>query len=177
MDAKCCGGLLAVAVLLSGGCQNGDRERKCKTTTELAAEKMDESKAKGVSGFLDMSDNAILNDMTLADFHFVAHTSEISGTGAARLDRMASLLDAYGGIVRYETYEDDVALVEQRLSHVTEYLTLTGCNMSRVQVRAMMSEGRTIPATEAMAIADKGATKTQSATDPGGAPLAVTPTP
>lgn len=177
MDAKCCGGLLAGLLLVTGGCRDDNGERKIKTTTEMASEKMDDSKSKGVSGFLDMSDNAILNDMTLADFHFVPHTSEISGTGAARLDRMASLLDAYGGVVRYETYEDDVSLVEQRLSHVTEYLSLTGCNMSRVQVRAMMSEGRTIPATEAMAIANKGTTKTQSSTDPGGAPLAAAPTP
>ena len=178
MDAKRCGGLLAALLLVAGGCRDENGERKIKTTTEMASEKMDESKCRGIPAFLDMSDNAILQDMSLADIHFVAHTSEISGTGAARLDRMAALLETYGGKVHYETYEDDAALVQQRLAHVTEYISLTGCNMSRVQVEATMSDGRTFPATEAIAIADKGTSKSQEkSTDPGGAPLAATPSP
>lgn len=177
MDAKRCGGLVALMLILTGGCQNGDRERKCKTATEIYSEKMDEGKCRGLPAFRDMSDNAILHDMSLADIHFVPHTSEISGTGAARLDRMASLLEAYGGTVRYETYEEDASLVEQRIAHVTEYLSLTGCNMGRVQVRATMTGGRTIPATEAIAVADKGTAKAAGpGTDPGGAPMA-SPTP
>ena len=106
-----------------------------------------------------MADNAILQDMSIADIHFVPHTAEISGTGAVRLDRMAALLEAYGGTVRYETYLDDAAMVEHRLAHVMEYLTFTGCNMSRVQVRAMMSGGRTIPASEAIAVMEKGTSR------------------
>lgn len=178
MDALRCGVVLAVAAALVGGCQNGHRERRVKTATEMYSEKMDASKQRGLPGFLDMTDNAMLYDMALADFHFVPRTSEISGTGAARLDRMAKLLDTYGGTVCYETYEDDATLVQQRLAHVTEYLALTGCDMSRVQVKAMMSDGRTMPAAEAMAIAERGTKKAQGqATDPGGAPMAAAPSP
>ena len=178
MDAKHCGGLMAAAVVIIAGCHDDNGERKVKTATEIYSEKMDVQKCKGIPALLDMSDNAILQDMSIADLHFVAHTAEISGTGAARLDRMAALLEAYGGTVRYETYNDDVTLVEQRLTHVREYLTLTGCNMSRVQVQAMMSGGRTIPASEAIAAADRSTTKNPAqATSQIGAPMAMPASP
>lgn len=179
MDAKRCGGLLAaVMVAAIAGCRDEHGERKVKTATEMYSEKMDEGKCRGIPALLDMSDNAILQDMSIADIHFVAHTAEISGTGAARLDRMAALLEAYGGTVRYETYNDDVSLVEQRLAHVREYLGLTGCNMTRVEVKAEMSGGRTYPATEAIAAAERGTAKSGGATtDPGGAPMAMPSSP
>lgn len=159
MVVKRYGGLMAAVLVMSVGCRDEAGERKVKTSTELNVEKMDRSKCAGFPFFADMADNAILQDMSIADIHFVTHTAEISGTGAVRLDRMANLLEAYGGTVRYETYLEDVAMVEQRLRHVTEYLTLTGCNMSRVQVKAMMSGGRTIPASDAIAAMEKGTSK------------------
>lgn len=97
-----------------------------------------------------MADNGMLHDMAIADFHFVPHTAELSGTGVARLERMGTLLDAYGGTVRYETSITDDALIVKRLEHVREYLSLTGCNMSRVKTTAGLSGGRGMPARDAI---------------------------
>ena len=119
-----------------------------------------------------MADNAMLHDMAVADFHFVPHTSELSGTGVARLERMGALLDVYGGTVRYETGLTDEAMVAQRLEHVREYLTLTGCNMSRVEVVSLGSGGRGIAAREAIEIYERETNPAgaQGTSQPGGLP-------
>lgn len=91
----------------------------------------------------NMSDNALLHDMSLADIHFVPHTTELSGTGAARLDRMALLLDTYGGTVHYETLMlDNEELVNARIEHAREYLSLVGCDMSKVNIKFGLAQGR-----------------------------------
>jgi len=149
--------MFGVAVLLgSTGCNHCEKCQCFDTANQRTLDTIDRSMNAPRDHWNDMADNAMLHDMTVADLHFVPHTAEISGTGAARLDRMAALLDAYGGTVRYETYESDEAMVQQRLEHVKEYLTTTGCEMSRVEVKAMISGGRTIDARKAIVIDAKG---------------------
>lgn len=97
-----------------------------------------------------MVDNAILSDMSVADIHFIPHTSELSGVGEARLSRMAKLLNTYGGTVRYETQLNDEAVIGQRLDHVREYLALTGCDMKRVEITTGMAGGRGLTGEEAI---------------------------
>jgi len=97
-----------------------------------------------------MVNNAILHDMSIADIHFIPHSIELSGTGVARLNRMAPLLDTYGGIVRYETMLMDDEMIASRLDQVREYLDLTGCDMSRVELKVMLSGGRGMPASDAI---------------------------
>lgn len=126
------------------------------TATDLAVERMNESRWTSGPNYVHMVDNAMLHDMSIADIHFVPHTAELSGTGEARLDRMAKLLGAYGGTVRYETFSTDEELTRQRLDHVREYLVLAGCNMDHVNVQAMMSGGRGMPADQAIEIKEKG---------------------
>lgn len=146
----------AGVAMLAAGCNHCDKCQCFDTSNQKTLTTMDESMEKTHDHWDNMADNAMLHDMTVADLHFVPHTAEVSGTGAARLDRMAALLDAYGGTVRYETYEADEALVKKRLDHVKEYLTTTGCEMKGVEVKAMLTGGRTITATSAIAIAAKG---------------------
>lgn len=125
------------------------------TATHIQHAKMDEAKYAPRSYFKNMADNAMLQDMSVADIHFVPHTAEISGTGAARLDRMAHLLDAYGGTVRYETYQTDEAMVNRRIENVREYLAMTGCNMDRVKIESAASGGRSSPADRAITAYEK----------------------
>jgi len=164
----------AAIVCVASGCQ------QCKvcddplTENEKTLRKLDASGKAPQEHWNDMADNAMLHDMTVADFHFVPHSGEISGTGAARLDRMATLLDAYGGTVRYETFEPDEALVKKRLEHVKEYLTTTGCDMKRVDIKAMISGGRGINANKAIMVDIKGTGKEASGkTKTIGAPVMV----
>lgn len=141
--------LVCTSVACHGPCRD-------QTANQLHQSHMDRAKCMYGRHLDDMVDNAILHDMSLADFHFVPHSSEISGTGVDRLNRMAHLLNTYGGTVRYQTDLADADLVNKRLAHVTEYLTVAGCNMDRVQVKTMLSGGRGMPARKAIEIEAKG---------------------
>jgi len=144
--------LFALAAISFGAACN-----KPLTTTQLQEERMQESRERPRPHMDDMADNAMARDMSVADFHFVGHTAELSGTGTVRLDRMAQFLDTYGGMVRYETVQTDEGLINQRLEHVREYLALTGCDMERVEIKAMMSGGRGTPAVKAIESEEKAA--------------------
>jgi len=132
------------------------------TPTAVQMQHMDHAKAHYGKHMTDMTDNALLHNMAVADFYFVAHTSELSGTGVDRLDRMAPLLNTYGGTVRYETDLGDEDLLKKRMAHVREYLAVAGCNMDRVEVKAMISGGRTIAADKAIIVDLKGTAKPKS---------------
>ena len=136
---------------------------------KFARDRMDAERLDAKPAFLYMADNAILHDMSLVDFHFIPHGIELSGTGVARLERMAWLLDAYGGTIRYETIETDEALIRDRLANVTEYLTLLECDMDKVSMEVCMSGGRGMPADEAIEIRQKG---TAMESEAGGSPMA-----
>lgn len=150
--------VLSPLLIVSTGCSN-----KVQTATDLNMSRMDESKQAYGEHLTHMVDNAILRDMSVADVHFIRHTSELSGVGEARLNRMAKLLQTYGGTVRYNTEEQNEELVEQRMAHVREYLELTGCDMDRVEIAVMMPGGRGMPAHESIRKYQKGTAKDSSA--------------
>jgi hypothetical protein len=77
-------------------------------------------------------------------------------------------VELYGGTVNYQTNSTDTDLVNKRLAHVKEYLTVAGCDMDRVQVKTGLSGGRGIPANKAMEIDAKG-TANPNATGGGAA--------
>lgn len=168
--------MVGSAVLLgSAGCNHCEKCQCFDTANQRTLDQIDKTLDTPQDHWTDMTDNAILHDMTVADLHFVPHTAEISGTGAARLDRMAALLDAYGGTVRYETYVTDEALIKKRLEHVKEYLTTTGCEMARVDIKAMISGGTGMSANKAILIDIKGTGNPAAAAGGGpslGAPAA-----
>lgn len=117
----------------------------------------DSARATLYKGFAYMGDNALLDDMALADTHFILHTDELSGMGEVRLERMVPLLNTYGGTVRYETSLTDETMIEERIEHAREYLVSAGCDMDRIEVRAMMSGGRGMPAKQAIEKRDERA--------------------
>lgn len=128
---------------------------KVPTATQIMSDRMDQSMASRPAHWDYMVDNAILHDMSLTDNHFIPHSDELNGTGVARLDRMVKILDTYGGTVRLETDSTDEAFTARRIEHAREYLTVSGCDMSRVKVAAMMSGGRGMPAELAIQAADR----------------------
>jgi hypothetical protein len=120
------------------------------SSTKMQSARMDATKAHYGSHLTNMTDNAILRDMSVSDIHFIPHSAEISGVGEVRLSRMAHLLNTYGGIVRYETLAADEAMINQRVAHVREYLALSGCNMERVEITTGMAGGRGMAGDEAV---------------------------
>ena len=150
---------LTAATALSAGCYPHDESI---TTTDLQTHKIDRSLVNRKDKHLQqMSDNAMLSDMTLWDYHFVPHTSELSGSGAERLTRMAFYLDTYGGKVRYDTLLTDQGLIKERIAHVREFLKVSGADVSRVEVEAQLPGGRMFSGEEAIKVAKKGTAKPQ----------------
>jgi len=156
---------LAMLAFAATGCHGPDHDQ---TAAELHYTHMAEAKANYGNHFNDMADNAILHDMSLVDHHFVPHSSEISGTGAERLNRMAHLLNTYGGTVYYQTDSADTELVNKRLAHVKEYLTVAGCDMDRVNIKPGMGVGRGIAADKAMEIDARGPVDQNAASSASG---------
>jgi hypothetical protein len=106
--------------------------------------------------FIYMTDNATMSDLSIADIHFVPHTTELNSLGTARLTRIAKLIESYGGTVRYEARAAGEEFVAQRIEHVRDFLTTTGIEMDKVDVVvAHAGSGRTL-ATEAMESTERG---------------------
>jgi hypothetical protein len=139
-------GLSIVVVAAVAGCHDGE----LKTSTTVQTEAMAKGRAQSGRYGTNMVDNAILHDMSISDIHFIAHSKELSGTGVARLDRMAMLLDTYGGTVHFETVLTDEDMIAARLDHVREYLEVVGCDMSKVELAVGPSGGRGMPARDAL---------------------------
>ncbi len=107
--------------------------------------------------------NAAAHNTALADGHFHPHTGELNSLGAKQLDRLCVSLDRFGGTVRYETRSTDEELIAARLQAIEQYLTDTGMVMTNVEVAAMMSGGRGMSATDAIAAKVKVAAKADKA--------------
>ena len=141
---------IAVLVSIPLGCS------EMRSSTMIQVDRMAESREAYGDHFTYMVDNAILSDMSLADIHFVAHTSELSGVGAARLERMAKLLNTYGGKIRYETALGDEVMLAERMAHVCKFLALSGCELEQVEIAVMAPGGRRMSGQEAVAKYQRG---------------------
>jgi len=106
--------------------------------------------------YTGMVDNALLSDASIADLHFVPHTTELNALGTERLSRLARLLRTYGGTVRYETYLTDKEVVEERIAHVRDFLETTGIDMSMIEVAVAQPGASHTRADEAIAAAERG---------------------
>jgi hypothetical protein len=101
--------------------------------------------------YIYMVDNAMLEDLSLADIHFVPHTAELNGLGARRLERYAKLLSVYGGTLRYTGTAGDEKLTEDRMASIRTYLATTGIGQQRIKVVQGMPGGNGMSANEAIA--------------------------
>jgi len=99
--------------------------------------------------------NAAAYDISVADIHFVPHTSRLNDLGVRRLDLLSGTLQEYGGVVRYETDSTDKESIDARLVEIQTYLTDIGLDMTNVKVAAMMSGGRGMSATEAIKASER----------------------
>lgn len=68
------------------------------------------------------NDQGMLADMSISDIHFVPHTTALSGTGEARLERYAELLATRDGTIAYDTMQTDPELIEKRMDTAQAFL-------------------------------------------------------
>lgn len=96
------------------------------------------------------NDQGMMAEMGIADIHFVPHSSALSGTGVARLERYAELLAATGGELRYATTESDETLINERLAAAKEFLAQVIPSNHCVEVVRGLPGGRGMTAREAL---------------------------
>ena len=99
-----------------------------------------------------MTDNALLADMTVSDMHFLPHRAQLNDLGTQRLSRLASLMDAYGGTLRFNTELTDEALITKRTEAIVDFLAEAGIDTTREVLVRDMPGGAGMQATEAILI-------------------------
>jgi hypothetical protein len=99
-----------------------------------------------------MTDNALLADMTVSDRHFLPHRAVLNDLGVQRLSRLASLMEAYGGTIRFNTELTTEELIARRAEVITDFLAQAGIDTTREVLRHDMPGGRGMLATEAILI-------------------------
>jgi hypothetical protein len=102
--------------------------------------------------FTYMADNALLADMTVNDTHFLPHRALFTDLGERRLARLASLMEAYGGTIRFNTDLTDQDLIDQRVAMVVDFLAEAGIDTTEEVVTKDMPGGHGMSAAEAILI-------------------------
>jgi len=106
-----------------------------------------------------MIDNALLTDMTVSDVHFLPHRARLNALGEERLSRLASLMQEYGGTIRFNTdLADDDELVERRTEAILAFLDEVGLDTSAEVLAQGLPGGDGMPAEEAILIKQNEAT-------------------
>lgn len=75
--------------------------------------------------FVYHNDQGMMADLSIADMHYIPHTTELSGAGEARLGRYAELLAMSGGTIHYDTLITDEKLTGARLAVAKAFLADT----------------------------------------------------
>ncbi len=102
--------------------------------------------------FVYMNDNALLADMTVCDYHFIPHRALLSTTGLERVRRLALLMQAYGGEIRFNSDLTDEALLTARVQTVRDLLAAQGVDTTREVIRRDLPGGEGMNADEAILI-------------------------
>lgn len=134
------------AALLCAGCSEPEKRLNAPPHGRSAAT----SDLQGT--FVYMHDNALLADMTVSDVHFLPHRPVLSTVGEERVSRLAQLLDAYGGTIRFNSDETDKELRGARLETVRRHLADAGLDTTAEIVRDDLPGGRGMDAGEAVLI-------------------------
>jgi len=110
-----------------------------------------ESRSNVAEFFAYHNDQGMIWDQSLADIHFIPHSTRLSGTGKVRLERYAELLADTGGTLHYDTPIRDKQLVEARLTTARRYLRQKVAGKHVIKVVLGMPQGRGMNAAEAAA--------------------------
>jgi hypothetical protein len=122
-----------------------------------------------------MADNALLADMTLGDMHFLPHRAMLNDLGEKRLSRLVSLMEAYGGTIRFNTELMDEDLIAERTETIIDFLARAGVDTTCEVVVRDIPGGRGMQATEAILIkAEEGTYNPNKSSSQAGAAGATT---
>lgn len=141
--------LVAVAVvglLAASGC-GGNGPSRLNSPPQGSSE----SPSSLQDSYVSMTDNAMLEDMSVSSVHFVPHTAELNSLGVRRLNRYVEILKIYGGTLRYDGLDDPDEMVKKRLEQIKGMLVANGVEADKFEVVQAMSGGPGLRAGEAIA--------------------------
>ena len=117
----------AAAALLCGACNSP--EPRLNAPPHGTAERTSNLQTM----YTHMIENALLANMTISDIHFLPHRAQLSPLGEERLSRLAALMEAYGGVIRFDTVAEDEELLE--------LMRETGCAQVLIGLESPVEEG------------------------------------
>lgn len=104
------------------------------------------------SMYTHMVDNALLEDMTVCDHHFLPHRAQLNALGEERLARLATLMEMYGGTIRFSSDVTDETLIAERTATVMDYLAGAGVDVTHEVLVRDLPGGEGMGAEEAILI-------------------------
>lgn len=143
---RICVAFCGLGFLISVGC-----ERKQQTQMNAPPQGYAPESPASSDYYAYHNDQGMMADMSIADIHFIPHSSDLSGTGVARLERYAELLANSGGTLNYDTNLSDSMLIERRMSTAQTYLAKCMSNSKRVDIVLGMPGGPGMRAKESIA--------------------------
>lgn len=99
-----------------------------------------------------MTDNALLDDMSVSDVHFLPERAQLNSLGEDRLTRLAALIEMYGGTLRYNAACEDEMVVAARTDTIVAFLKGHGVDATADTVTPGLPGGRGMRADEAILI-------------------------
>jgi hypothetical protein len=124
--------------------------------------------------YAQMADNALLADMCISDAHFLPHRAALNTLGEERLERLAGILEQYGGTLRFNTDLQDEALIQARTAAIVAFLRERGVDTSADVLTRDLPGGRGLDAEQAILIrANEGRYKAKKSDSGGGFKLLV----
>lgn len=139
-------GIVSLFALSTAGCIEPE------DTTSVNSPSYGDSEKRGtLAEYLAYhNDQGMLADLSITDIHFVSHSSQLSGTGVARLERYAELLASTGGTLNYNTKTRDKTLIEARLNTARTFLAEAFPSQHSIDVATGLPGGRGMVAKEAI---------------------------
>jgi len=135
-----------LGVLILHGCQ--EKTNSIKTWDEKRAQDRHEME----DNLSMMVDSAMLFDLSLADIHFVPHTTYLNDLGERRLSRYLELLKDYGGTLHLESSTLDGDFRLARVEHIVDFLASSGVDGSRIEILEGIPRSLGIAAFEAIEV-------------------------
>lgn len=96
------------------------------------------------------NDQGMMADRSIADIHFVPGSTDLSGTGVARLERYAELLATTGGTLWYGPSIQNEELINARIAVAEAFLAQVLPGAKTIEVAIGLGQGRGMSAIEAL---------------------------
>ena len=102
--------------------------------------------------YIHMTDNALLEDMSVSSVHFVPHRIDLNSLGVRRLKRYAEILKIYGGTLKYDGTDEPQPLINQRMEQIKNLLVAEGLSKDQFEIDTGMAGGKGANASEAIVV-------------------------